>query len=232
MFIHCLPAYLCHLMMLMKCLLLPPNCQRPVLPILFQVTLQLPMPLSKRLIEDPRYSRPAHLALKKVCEDLPEELVALVTDEAVLRFIVASDGHVPAAYKKLRRSVEWLHENMRPSDLTCALCLSDSSSHSHIPIGIETTDEQSTIIYGCPARASHHENKTTVEHVGRQLEYCFSLPITGMRALLHSDFLVPDLITPFDRSEMGVVCGLHWIRFSARDAGALTLFFPFCVQIN
>jgi hypothetical protein len=122
----------------------------------------------------------AFQALKQKCEDeLPAQLAHFITDDDVLRFIVASEGNVQKAFKKLRQSAEWQSEKMHPVELqTCSLCLSDTSSHSHIPIGLETT-ELSTIIYGCPARASNTEVAPIVDHVGRQLEYCFGLPFTG-----------------------------------------------------
>lgn len=101
--------------------------------------------------------------------------------EDFARFLVAREGNVAAALQQLIGAVAWGERVLRvPPELQCELCAQDPTSHSHIPIGTETS-EGSTIFYGCPARATQAAVDPIVQHVGRQLEHCFSLGHTGSR---------------------------------------------------
>ena len=82
--------------------------------------------------------------------------------------------------------MQWM-EKFLGDQTVCELCLKDPTSHSHIPIGIETI-EQSSILYGCPARATHSEVDPIVLHVSLQLEYCYALPQTGSRWIWCVDY--------------------------------------------
>jgi len=103
-------------------------------------------------------------------------------DEDLARFIVAREGNVDAALRQFLGAVEWAEQTYEPRHeaMVCRHCLLEPSSHSHVPIGVEQS-ERSTIMYGCPARATNSDVGPIVRHVARQLEYCYNLHQTGSR---------------------------------------------------
>lgn len=136
-----------------------------------------------RLRSDPRFDAAAVSALRaRAQSELPPDAFATLTEEDLTRFVVARCGVVDDAFKQLKGATAWRSALMAEASmpLSCPLCEQRPTSHSHIPIGLEGS-EQSTIVYGCPARATDREVDATVNHVGLQLEFCFGLPETGSR---------------------------------------------------
>lgn len=135
----------------------------------------------ERLAADPRFDSDALLALQHRAQSLDPALTEHLSTEDYARFIVARCGDVEAALKQLQGACQHRASITQGADWqTCDLCAVDASAHSIMPVGVEGA-EQSTIIYGCPARASNSGVEQTVLHFARQLEYCFALPQTGSR---------------------------------------------------
>ena len=135
-----------------------------------------------RLRNDERFSRQRLDELTTAAQArLSPDRLERLHEEDYARFIVAREGNVTAALRQLTGAVEWAERIVDvQEELQCELCAQDPTSHSHVPLGTEDS-EQSAIFYGCPARATNSAVDPIVHHVGRQLEYCFDLPHTGSR---------------------------------------------------
>lgn len=149
------------------------------------ITSAKPLPppsrASERLRTDKRFDQASLNEFKaRARECLPPESFAQLSEEDFERFIVAQCGNVAKSVKLLCRTCAWLGPLMAPVPLSCSCCEGAPTAHSHVPIGIEG-HERSSIIYGCPARASDHNVDRTVEHVARQLQYAFDHASTGPR---------------------------------------------------
>mmetsp|Transcript_2047 Transcript_2047/g.3141 ORF Transcript_2047/g.3141 Transcript_2047/m.3141 type:complete len:307 (-) Transcript_2047:357-1277(-) len=141
-----------------------------------------------RLQNDERYcpQRMEEFRSSAKAKLLPDQFKRL-NDEDLARFIVAREGNVPAALKQLTGSVKWAETALDPNQQDCEFCSKDISSHSMIPIGLEES-EQSTILYGCPARATQPAVDPIIHHMSHQLEYCFALPHSGSRWIWCVDY--------------------------------------------
>lgn len=127
---------------------------------------------------DERFNAHAFAELQAVVKLWPEEDRIYCTDANLLRFLLAR-GSVTDSAKQLHESITWRRSHL-VAPFVCRMCVKDHTSHNFIPIGWEST-EQSTIVYGAPARASNTEVDPCVDHVASQLEYCFAHPKSGPR---------------------------------------------------
>lgn len=108
------------------------------------------------MVKDKRYDEVKfHEFTKLAKETLGPELTQRFGDIDLLRFIVANSGNVKNALKQLTGALQW-HSKTINEPFICQKCCDRPSSHSHIPIGIETT-EGSCIFYGSPARSGDPE---------------------------------------------------------------------------
>ena len=112
-----------------------------------------------------------------------------LTDETLMRYIVARRGKIDAAKKMLQSTLAWRKKTFTFAGPVCELCCKEWTTHCFLPIGL--SQEGCPVLFGSVPRNNFefdNDPDLAVKHFAHTLEKVFSVPSSAAQFIWIFDF--------------------------------------------